>query len=187
MNSRLILVGCFALVALMGCSRSADENGADPTPTTASTGVPSSVSSPDAVEQAEEDAGRESRVQDAQDVKHNMDPLIAELQRAYGEGGNSPCAAASSELFTGRCSEAVKATADVARTAVEEIGPGDDYETLRRVTGEVLAADRGYRLERCDTDPKDAAVRAQCLQHGAVIAQAPTDLHQGVVAGLLGK
>lgn len=187
MNSRLILVGCLAVVTLVGCSNSADETPADPTSTTTFADTPSSDSSPEAVAQNADEAARESRVRDAQDVKNTMDPLIAELQLTYGEGANSPCAAASPDLFTGRCSEAVEATAAVARTAAEKIGPGDGYETLRRVTGEVLAADRGYRLERCSTDPADTAARAQCLEHGAVIAQAPTDLHQAVVAGLLGN
>ncbi|MDT9691461.1 hypothetical protein Q5762_24590 [Streptomyces sp. P9(2023)] len=55
------------------------------------------------------------------------------------------------------------------------------------MTSKVLEAERGYKEAHCAQNPTTSSTRSKCLAHGAVIAQAPVDLHQGVVAGLSGN
>ncbi|MGP3634867.1 hypothetical protein ACTU45_16095 [Streptomyces sp. 24-1644] len=55
------------------------------------------------------------------------------------------------------------------------------------MTTKVLEAERGYNEADCAQNPSASSTRSTCLDHGAVIAQAPVDLHQGVVAGLSGN
>ena len=137
--------------------------------------------------ESESDANKESRVQEVERVKRQMDPLIAELQRDFGEGTNSPCSSSSSELFTSRCSDATQATERVVQAAIDAMGYSRGYVTLRAVADKVTKAINGYGASRCSLNPADPSQRTKCLDYGAVIAQAPTDLHQGVVAGLSGN
>lgn len=179
MRRAATLFAVLALGMLAACSTPSGEKGSEP------------GSSPRASRsiEAKPSPGNTSSgpVVDAERVKTRLDPMIDDLRSRFGEGANSPCSSSSSKLFTSRCSEAVEETGRIARAAVDLIQSSAKYETLRSVTDRVLTAERGYAEAQCSQSPSDPSQRAKCLDHGAVIAQAPVDLHQGVVAGLLGN
>ena len=64
------------------------------------------------------------------------------------------------------------------------MGSSQGYVTLRAVADKITKAINGYGVSRCSLNPSDPRQRTKCLDYGAVIAQAPVDLHQVVVAGL---
>lgn len=113
--------------------------------------------------------------------------MVNDLRGRFGEGTNSPCSSSSSSLFTSNCADTVAETGRVARTAADLTKSSQKYRTLRSVTSKVLEAERGYKEAHCAQNPTTSSTRSKCLAHGAVIAQAPVDLHQGVVAGLSGN
>ncbi|MEI5034931.1 hypothetical protein RB201_26460 [Streptomyces sp. S1A(2023)] len=123
---------------------------------------------------------------DEENVHGRLVSLVNGLRDKYGEGTNSPCSSSSTGLFTDSCAATVAETRRVAWTAADLTRSDAQYKTLRSVTDKVLEAERGYKEAGCARNPEPASQRARCLTYGAVIAQAPVDLHQGVVAGLSG-
>ncbi|MFD7750353.1 hypothetical protein ACFV2V_31025 [Streptomyces sp. NPDC059698] len=170
---------------LAACSTTSGEASPDGMPSTHASAKPG-ASEPEPEDPGPKDVAPRA-VADAQDLKEHLDPKINHLRNTFGEGTNSPCSSASPKLFTSDCAQAVEETAGVARAAVKQIEGAGKYATLRLVADKILDAERGYSAARCSVGPSDPSVRAQCLGHSAVIAQAPVDLHQGVVAGLAGN
>ncbi|NYI08198.1 hypothetical protein [Allostreptomyces psammosilenae] len=129
----------------------------------------------------------------AERVQGEVSPLLDELAQAHGEGSASACASSSERLFTQECAVVAADTWEVAERALELVeAEGADQGTgqfgvLRGVVEETRVAVEGYEALSCADSPTDAAVRSECLEHGAVLAQAGPDLRDGLIAGLAGQ
>ncbi|MEU7292311.1 hypothetical protein AB0A76_03755 [Streptomyces exfoliatus] len=125
----------------------------------------------------------------AERVKSRVDPMIAQHLTTHGEGTKSPCRPSAETLFGEKCLAAATSIGSIAGAALAEIKgvakPG--FATLRQASSHTVAAVGGYTELGCADNPTDPSTRSKCVDHASVIAQAPTDLADGLRLGLIGQ
>ncbi|MGW2820122.1 hypothetical protein ACWC24_03850 [Streptomyces sp. NPDC001443] len=123
----------------------------------------------------------------AEAVKLAVEDRISADEATFGSGTQSPCAAASPQLFTAKCEAAARATAKAADLALDRIDGRKGFTTLDSVARKLRTAVDTYDRLGCATGPTAADTRHACLGPAAVIAQGFDDLRDGANAALAGR
>ncbi|MEU1075135.1 MULTISPECIES: hypothetical protein [unclassified Streptomyces] len=123
----------------------------------------------------------------AEQVQSAVNEGLTHYYNSFGEGIHSPCTPAARTLFSDKCRKAGEAIQSVARDALKDIGGSEGFPTLREQAQITIDAFSGYRETRCAGNPQAAKPRSLCVHYGSVLAQAPSNLRDGVTLGLAGK
>ncbi|WHM37435.1 hypothetical protein [Streptomyces sp. BPTC-684] len=123
----------------------------------------------------------------AEQVQSAISQQLDSYFTRYGEGTNSPCAPADKRLFTDTCRKAGESLQTIAQAALKEIEGSKGFHTLREQAQVTARAFSGYQKANCSTNPQATKARSLCVRYGSDLAQAPSNLRDGINLGLAGK
>lgn len=123
----------------------------------------------------------------AEQVQSTISQQLDSYFTRYGEGTNSPCTPADKRLFTDTCRKAGESLQSIARVALKEIEGSKGFHTLREQAQVTISAFSSYQNANCSSKPQAAKTRSLCVRYGSDLAQAPSNLRDGINLGLAGK
>lgn len=174
-----VLAAIAACAVASGCT---SEGEPTPRPTPSSVAIPGPITDEPApaqiIGQGQADAERIRAT-----IGQRLDVHVTE----YGEGSKSPCTPAATELFTDACHAAGESVRSIAQAALAEIEEKRGFKTLRDSSRATVAAFDGYTESKCSDNPQTSEDRSKCVNYGATLAQAPSDLRDGLRLALTGN